>query len=118
MATGGNGLWITTSPPPTSASTGGVIRLNDRLHAVTPRSIRRSAALAFPAGVWATGDTVWVITQSSSRSLFCFRFRDGAGPIINIPARLPPSELAVTGDTVYAADSFGVTSYRAPAGCH
>jgi hypothetical protein len=118
MATGGNGLWITTSPPPTSASTGGVIRLNDQLHAVTPRSIRRSAALAFPAGVWATGDTVWVITQSSSRSLFCFRFRDGAGPVINVPARLPPSELAVTGDTVYAADAFGVTSYRAPPACH
>lgn len=118
MAATVNGLWITANPPPTSASTGGVVRLNDQLHVVTPRSVRGSTALAFPDGVWATGDTVWVTTQSTSRSLFCFRFRNGAGPVVNVPARLPPSDLAVTGDTVYAADAFGVTSYRVPAACH
>lgn len=118
IVTAGDGLWLATSPPPTSASTGGVVRLNDQLRAVTPRSIRGSAALGFPAGVWASGDTVWVATQSASRSLFCFRFRSGAGPVVNVPARLPPSDLAVTGDTVYAADAFGVTSYHTPAACH
>lgn len=117
MAAGGNGLWITTSPPPTSASTGGLVRLNDQLEVVTPPSLRSSTALAFPAGVWAAGDTVWVTTQSTSQSLFCFRFRNGAGPVVSVPARLPPSDLAVTGDTVYAADAFGVTSYRVPAAC-
>jgi hypothetical protein len=118
MAAGGNGLWITTSTPASSTSTGGVVRLDDQLDVVTPRSLRTSTTLAFPAGVWATGDTVWVITQSTSRSLFCFRFRNGAGPVVNVPARLPPSDLAVTADTVYAADAFGVTSYRVPAACH
>jgi hypothetical protein len=119
MAATGGGLWITVSPPLTSASTGGLVRLNDQLDVVTPRSVRGSTALAFPDGVWATGNTVWVTTQSTSRSLFCFRFRNGAaGPVVNVPARLPPSDLAVTGATVYAADAFGVTSYRVPAACH
>jgi hypothetical protein len=118
MVSGGNGLWITTGASPTGPSTGGVVRLNDRLQVVTPRSIRSSTALAFPAGIWTTGDTVWVTTQSTSRSLFCFRFGHGAGPVINVPARLPPSDLAITGGTVYAADAFGVTSYRVPAACH
>ena len=117
MAADGNGLWITTSTPATSASTGGVVRLNDQLDVVTPRSLRSSTALAFPEGVWAAGDTVWVTTQSNSHSLFCFRFRNAAGPVVNVPARLPPSDLAVTGDTVYAADAFGVTSYHVPAAC-
>jgi hypothetical protein len=117
MAASGNSLWITTSTPATSASTGGVARLNDQLDVVTPRSLR-GTALAFPQRVWATGDTVWVTTQSTSRSLFCFRFRKGAGPVVNVPARLPPSDLAVTGNTVYAADAFGVTSYHVPAVCH
>jgi hypothetical protein len=118
MAAGGNGLWITTSTPATGASTGGVVRLNDQLDVVTPRSLRSSTTLAFPEGVWATGDTVWVTTQSNSHSLFCFRFRNKAGPVVNVPARLPPGDLAVTGDTVYAADALGVTSYHVPAACH
>ena len=118
MAAGDNGLWITTSTPATSASTGGVVRLNEQLDVVTPSSLRSSTTLAFPEGVWATGDTVWVTTQSNSHSLFCFRFRNGAGPVVNVPARLPPGDLAVTGDTVYAADAFGVTSYHVPAACH
>jgi hypothetical protein len=118
MAVGGNGLWITTSTPASSASNGGVVRLDDQLDVVTPRSLRSSTTLAFPAGIWATAGTVWVTTQSTSRSLFCFRFRNGAGPVVNVPARLPPSDLAVTGDTVYAADAFGVTSYHVPAACH
>jgi hypothetical protein len=118
MAASGNSLWITTSTPATSASTGGVVRLNDQLDVVTPRSLRSSTALAFPQRVWATGDTVWVTTQSNAQALFCFRFRNGAGPVVNVPARLPPSDLATTGDTVYTADTFGVTSYHVPAACH
>ena len=118
MAATGNSLWITTSTPASSASTGGMVRLNDQLDVVTPRSLRGSTALAFPQRVWATGDTVWVTTQSNSRALFCFRFRNRAGPVVNVPARLPPTDLAAAGDTVYAADAFGVTSYHVPAACH
>ena len=117
MAATGNSLWITTSTPASSASTGGMVRLNDQLDVVTPRSLRGSTALAFPQRVWATGDTVWVTTQSNSRALFCFRFRNRAGPVVNVPARLPPTDLAAAGDTVYAADAFGVTSYHVPAAC-
>ena len=117
MAASGNSLWITTSTPATSASTGGVVRLNKQLDVVTPRSLRSSTALAFPQRVWATGDTVWGTTQSNARALFCFRFRNRAGPVVNVPARLPPSDLAAAGDTVYAADAFGVTSYHVPAAC-
>lgn len=117
MVTGGNSLWITTGAQPAGPSTGGVIRLDDRLRVVTPRSISGNTALAFPDQVWQTGDTVWVTTHSSSRSLFCFRFRTGVGPVINVPARLPPGDLAVTSDTAYAADALGVTSYHIPAAC-
>lgn len=118
MAGGGNGLWIITGPQPTGLSTGAVIRLNDRLHVVTPRSIRRNPALAFPAQVWTTGNAVVVSTDVGSRPLVCFRFQNGqAGPVTDIPARLPPGDVAVTGDIVYAADGSGVIVYRLPAAC-
>lgn len=117
MAGGGNGLWITTGSQPTGPSTGAVIRLNDRLHAVTPRSISKNPALAFPAQIWTTGNTVVATTDNSSWPLVCFRFHNGAGPVTDIPARLPPGDVAVTGDTVYAVDASGVIVYRLPAAC-
>ena len=117
MVTGGNGLWITTGAHPAGPGTGGVVRLDARLRVVTPRSISSDTALAFPDQVRQAGDTIWVTTQSSSRALFCFRFRTGAGPVISVPARLPPGDLAVTGDAVYAADALGITSYHVPAAC-
>ncbi|HEY5987307.1 MAG TPA: hypothetical protein VIV12_13175 [Streptosporangiaceae bacterium] len=117
MAGGGNGLWITTGSQPTGPSTGAVIRLNDRLQTVTPHSISKNPAFAFPAQIWTTGDTVVATTDSSSQPLVCFRFHNGAGPVTDIPARLPPGDVAVTGDTVYAADASGVIVYRLPAAC-
>jgi hypothetical protein len=117
MAGGGNGLWITTGYQPTGPSTGAVIRLNDRLHVVTPRSISKNPALAFPAQIWTTANTVVATTDNSSQPLVCFRFHNSAGPVTGIPARLPPGDVAVTSDTVYAADASGVTVYRLPAAC-
>ena len=118
MAGGGGGLWITTGSQPAGPSTGAVIRLNDRLQVVTPRSISKNPALAFPAQIWTTGDTVVATTDSSSRPLVCFRFDNGqAGPVINIPVRLPPGDAALAGDTVYAGDASGVIAYRLPAVC-
>jgi hypothetical protein len=68
--------------------------------------------------VWATGNTVVVSTSVASKPLVCFRFQNGqAGPVTGIPARLPPGELAVAGDTVYAADAGEVVRYRLPAPC-
>jgi hypothetical protein len=50
--------------------------------------------------------------------LDCFRYRDGvAGPIVGIPARLPPQDVAITSTMVYAADAFGVIGYRLPPEC-
>jgi hypothetical protein len=118
MAGGGNSLWITTGPQPAGPSTGAVIRLNDRLQVVTPRSISQDPALAFPAQIWTTGETVVATTDSSSQPLVCFRFDNGqAGPVINIPTRLPPGDAAVADGTVYAADASGVIAYRLPAAC-
>jgi hypothetical protein len=117
MAGGGNGLWITTGPQPTGPSTGAVIRLNDRLQLVTPRSISKNPALAFPAQIWTTANTVLVTTDNSSQPLLCFRFHNGAGPVTSIPARLPPGDVVVTGDTIYATDASGVIVYRLPAAC-
>ena len=115
IASGGNGLWVTTGP---QTSPQGLIRLNDLLQVVTPRSIRSNPALDFPEQVWATGDTVVVSTDVGSRPLACFRFQNRqAGPVTEIPARLPPEQVAVTRDTVYAGDTSGVIAYRLPAAC-
>lgn len=116
VASGGNGLWITTGP-----QTGGpsaVIRLNAQLRPATPRSVGRNPDLAFPERVWAAGDTVVVSTDVGSRPLACFRFHNGgAGPVTIIPARLPPEDLAVAGRTLYAADARGVVAYHLPPAC-
>jgi hypothetical protein len=118
MTGGGNGLWITTGPRAYSPTIGAVIRLNDRLQVVTPRSISKNPALAFTEQAWATGNTVVVSTDVGSRPLACFRFQNGQpGPVTGIPARLPPGNVAVTGDTVYAADASGVIVYRLPVAC-
>lgn len=118
MASGGTSLWITTGPLGAAPMSTAVIRLNDRLQVVTPRSISNNPALAFPEMVWATGNTVVVSTSVASKPLVCFRFQNGqAGPVTGIPARLPPGELAVAGDTVYAADAGEVVRYRLPAPC-
>ncbi len=116
MVSGGNGLWITTGPQASGPQA--VIRLNDRLQVVTPRSISKNPALAFPEQAWASGNTVMVSTNVSSRPLVCFRFHNGqAGPVTGIPARLPPQNVAMTGATIYAADARGVTIYHLPAAC-
>lgn len=118
MASDGTSLWITTGPLGAAPMSTAVIRLNDRLQVVTPRSISNNPALAFPEMVWATGNTVVVSTSVASKPLVCFRFQNGqAGPVTGIPARLPPGELAVAGDTVYAADAGEVVRYRLPAPC-
>ena len=118
MASGGGSLWITTGPGGTAPMSKAVIRLNDRLEAVTPRSLSKNPAIAFPQMVWATGNTVVVSTRLASKPLVCFRFQNGqAGPVTSIPARLPPAQLAVTGDTIYVADARGVVPYRLPAPC-
>jgi len=118
MASDGTSLWITTGPLGAAPRSTAVIRLNDRLQVVTPRSISNNPALAFPEMVWATGNTVVVSTYVASKPLVCFRFQNGqAGPVTGIPARLPPGELAVAGDTVYAADAGEVVRYRLPAPC-
>jgi hypothetical protein len=118
MASDGTSLWITTGPLGAAPMSTAVIRLNDRLQVVTPRSISNNPALAFPEMVWATGNTVVVSTSVASKPLVCFRFQNGqAGPVTGIPARLPPGELAVAGDTVYAADAGEVVHYRLPAPC-
>jgi hypothetical protein len=118
MASDGTSLWITTGPLGAAPMSTAVIRLNDRLQVVTPRSISNNPALAFPEMVWATGNTVVVSTSVASKPLVCFRFQNGqAGPVTGIPARLPPGELAVARDTVYAADAGEVVRYRLPAPC-
>jgi hypothetical protein len=118
MASDGTSLWITTGPLGAAPMSTAVIRLNDRLQVVTPRSISNNPALAFPEMVWATGNTVVVSTSVASKPLVCFRFQNGqAGPVTGIPARLPPGQLAVAGDTVYAADAGEVVRYRLPAPC-
>ena len=118
MASDGTSLWITTGPLGAAPMSTAVIRLNDRLQVVTPRSISNNPALAFPEMVWATGNTIVVSTSVASKPLVCFRFQNGqAGPVTGIPARLPPGELAVAGDTVYAADAGAVVRYRLPAPC-
>jgi hypothetical protein len=118
MASDGTSLWITTGPLGAAPMSTAVIRLNDRLQVVTPRSISNNPALAFPERVWATGNTVVVSTSVASKPLVCFRFQNGqAGPVTGIPARLPPGELAVAGDTIYAADAGEVVRYRLPAPC-
>ena len=116
MASGGNGLWVTTGPQASGPQA--VIRLNDLLQVVTPHSIGSNPALAFPEQVWASGSTVVVSTDVGSRPLACFRFQSGqAGPVTGIAARLPPEHVAMSGDTVYAADAWGVIAYRLPAAC-
>jgi hypothetical protein len=118
MASDGTSLWITTGPLGAAPMSTAVIRLNDRLQVVTPRSISNNPALAFPERLWATGNTVVVSTSVASEPLVCFRFQNGqAGPVTGIPARLPPGELAVAGDTVYAAYAGEVVRYRLPAPC-
>jgi hypothetical protein len=118
MAGDGNSLWITTGPLGVGPMSAAVILLNDRLQMVAQPSISKNVALAFPEMVWATGNTVVVSTYVASKPLVCFRFHNGqSGPVIAIPARLPPGDLAVTGDTVYAADASGVVPYRLPAVC-
>jgi hypothetical protein len=118
MASDGTSLWITTGPLGAAPMSTAVIRLNDRLQVVTPRSVSNNPALAFPEMVWATGNTVVVSTHAATKPLVCFRFHNGqAGPVTSIPARLPPGELAVAGDTVYAAGAGEVVRYRLPAPC-
>jgi len=118
MASDGTSLWITTGPLGAAPMSTAVIRLNDRLQVVTPRSISNNPALASPEMVWATGSTVVASTSVASKPLVCFRFQNGqAGPVTGLPARLPPGELAVAGDTVYAADAGQVVRYRLPAPC-
>jgi hypothetical protein len=80
--------------------------------------LSKNPALAFTEQAWATGNTVVVSTDVGSRPLACFRFQNGQpGPVTGIPARLPPGNVAVTGDTVYAADASGVIVYRLPVAC-
>jgi len=43
--------------------------------------------------------------------------RELSEDIAEIPARLPPGDVAVTGDTIYATDARGVIVYRLPAIC-
>ena len=118
LAGGGNGWWITTGPLSSAPVSTAVIRLNDRLQVVTPRSISNNPALAFPERVWATGNTVVVSTDVGSKPLACFSFHNGrAGPVTGIAARLPPENLVMTGDTVYAADTDGLIRYHLPAIC-
>src|SRR5262249_57539395 len=93
-------------------------RLKHRVEVVTPGSIRNNPALAFTEMVWATGNTVVVSTSVASKPLVCSRFQNGQAELVTgIPARLPPGELAVAGDTVYAADAGEVVRYRLPAPC-
>jgi hypothetical protein len=115
VASEDGGLWITTAPFVSPGSK--VIRLNDRLKPATPRSVSHSNALEFAEQVWAAGDSVVVSTDVAARPLVCFRYSGGAGPITAIPARLPPIDAAMAGDTVYAADAFGVIAYRLPDAC-
>jgi hypothetical protein len=125
VASMNQGLWLTTGPNEQAAglraSSPGpaVIHLNAQLKYATPGSIRhdrdfRLAALL----VWASGRTVIVSTDIAARPLDCFRYSDGAaGPIVRVPARLPPQDVAITAGMVYAADAFGVISYHLPRQC-
>jgi len=125
VASAGQGLWLATGlteqavgvnvAPPMPA----VIHLNAQLKNTTPDSVRHYHDFTLAAfQVWASGHTVVVSTDIAARPLDCFRYRDGvAGPIVAIPARLPPQDVAITARTVYASDAFGVIGYRLPGQC-
>lgn len=117
MAAGASGLWLTTGVQPTGASTGAVIRLDDRLRPVTPPSISRNRALRLPQQVEISGDTVVISTDNGDHPLVCFRYKHTAGPVTDIPVRNTPGDLAVAGNVVYVTDASGLTAYRIPVAC-
>jgi hypothetical protein len=119
MAAEGGGLWVATSPQPAGPTYGAVIRLGSRLQVQTPGAIAADPDLRFPSGLLAAGNTVWVSTDSLTRSLFCFRFTPGAGagPVTYVPTRLPAAAMAATADTVYVGDRASITSYPVPRAC-
>ena len=125
VASTSQGLWITTGPNEQAAGINvsrpgpAVIHLNGQLKDTTPGSVRHHSDFTLAAlQVWTSGDTVVVSTDIAARPLDCFRYRDGvAGPIVRMPARLPPQDVAIAAGMVYAGDAFGVTGYRLPAKC-
>lgn len=114
VASDGQGLWLATGPPAPT-----VIRLNAQLKNVTPGTVRHYHDFTLaPEHLWASGHTVVVSTDIAARPLDCFRYSHGvAGPIVRMPARLPPQAVAITPAMVYAADALGVTAYRLPPAC-
>ena len=125
VASTGQGLWLATGLNEQAVGINiarpgpAVIHLNGQLKDTTPASVRkyRDFRLAVEL-VWAFGHTVVASTDIAARPLDCFRYRDGvAGPIVRIPARLPPQDVAITPTMVYAADAFGVIGYRLPPQC-
>jgi hypothetical protein len=58
-----------------------------------------------------------VSTFVAADQLACFRDAQGLGSVIKNPAGLPPSDVAVVGNAVYAAYAFGITVYRLPIAC-
>jgi hypothetical protein len=116
VAAEANGLWLTTSKL-NGTPTGSLIRLDSGLRVVTPPAITENPVVAHPAQIWADGTTVWILT-AGSQSLACFSYRGGhAGRVGIVNTKLPASDLAATGDTVYVLNSIGVASYAIPAAC-
>jgi hypothetical protein len=115
VASSRHGLWMVFGTR--GSPTGSVWYLNDQLRPMTPDSVIHSHALAYAEQVWTGGSTVVVSTDVAARPMACFSDRNGIGPIREIPARLPPLDVAVNGDAVYAADALGVIVYHMPAAC-
>ncbi|HYK33994.1 MAG TPA: hypothetical protein VEV63_18625 [Streptosporangiaceae bacterium] len=125
VASAGEGLWLATGPNEQAIGINvnrpgpAVIHLNAQLKDTTPASVRRYRDFRLSVElVWAFGHTVVVSTDIAARPLDCFSYHDGvAGPIVRIPARLPPQDVALSREMVYAADAFGVIGYRLPPQC-
>ncbi|MGB6457692.1 MAG: hypothetical protein WBH47_24730, partial [Streptosporangiaceae bacterium] len=125
----GSSLWAIVGSDANNFG-GGLVRLDSRLRATTPATVRRSQVLSQVAAVWSHGDTVWVALGPESweggHSLACFRAGPRIGRVVSLPVTGQVVALAAANGSVYvsaspagqaAGQGIGISSYRVPAAC-
>jgi hypothetical protein len=127
VASTGSTLWATTYALSSGSASpvGPLIRLDGRLRATTPASVRSSPWLSKAESVWSRGDTVWVATGARAHALVCFTAARGQiGPVTALPVSGQVVALALSRDSVYLSTArsqtngaLAVLRYPVPQSC-
>jgi hypothetical protein len=133
FAVAGGSLWFANAPG------GPLVRLNSQLKPTTPRFVAADPVLRRVGSIWSANGTIWVSVASKQvaggrhakapiltgpHDLFCFRAGTKDGPVVEMPLRGYPWDVAAAGRTVYVLVSARngsqpnkVMSYQVPAAC-